>query len=78
MIEERLKAFACGIAFGSVMALLYAPKSGSRTRRSIALKAKEGKAFLANQSGELRDQVADVVDRGKDVMRRSVRAAFAR
>lgn len=76
-MQERLRAFVCGIAFGSVMALLYAPKSGVRTRRKIALKAKEGKVLLEDRTGELRDQVADVVDRGKDVMR-SVRTAFAR
>ena len=76
-MQERLRAFVCGIAFGSVMALLYAPKAGVRTRRTIAHKAKEGKALLADRTGELRDQMADVVDRGKDVAR-SLRTAFAR
>lgn len=76
-MQERLRAFVCGIAFGSVMGLLYAPKPGARTRRKIALKAREGKVLLEDRTGELRDQVAEAVDRSKDAMR-SVRQAFAR
>jgi gas vesicle protein len=73
-MRDRLQVLVCGIAVGAVVGLLYAPKSGARTRKMIALKTEEGKMFLKDQREEMREHVADAVERGRDALRKTVEA----
>jgi gas vesicle protein len=70
-MQASFKALAFGMAFGGVLGLLYAPKSGARTRATISLKTKAGKLFLKDQTEDLRETVAHAVERGSAVVRRT-------
>lgn len=74
-MRGRLQALFCGAAVGAVVALLYAPKSGSRTRKMISLKTKAGRLFLKDQTDDIRENVTDAVERGRTVVRRTVQAS---
>jgi gas vesicle protein len=71
IMHASLKALTFGMVFGGVMGLLYAPKSGARTRAKISLKAKAGKLFLKDQTEDIRETVAHAVERGSAVARRT-------
>jgi gas vesicle protein len=50
--------------------LLFAPKSGPETRDLLRSKADEGKDYLKKRTTEVRDQAADVLERGKSTVTR--------
>ncbi len=49
---QTITAFAAGAAIGSVVALLYAPASGTVTRRRIGLKVKEIQRTAGRRLGQ--------------------------
>ena len=57
--------FLVGMGFGTVGALLLAPKSGKETRRYIGEKAEESTEYLAAKGRQLRRQVGDVLESGE-------------
>ena len=68
--------FLLGATVGSIVALLYTPKSGRETREEISRRAKEGREFFerkidenrnfAGESGRsMSNEVASLVERGK-------------
>ncbi len=72
MAEESSKFsyFAFGFGLGIAIGVLFAPKSGDETRDYLRTKADEGRDYLRRRSGELREQAADLTERGKSVMGR--------
>jgi gas vesicle protein len=72
MAEEggKLGYFAFGLGLGLAIGVLFAPRSGEETREFLCSKAGEGKDYLKRRSEELRDQAADLVDRGKTAVGR--------
>ena len=56
---SNLVWFLAGAAIGAAVALLYAPQSGSQTRRLIRKKTDEGYKTLA-------DTGKDILDRGRE------------
>jgi gas vesicle protein len=80
--------FLGGVGIGVAIGLLYAPQSGADTREMLGRKTDEGLEFVNRKSEELRQQAGEyaergkqVVERGKEVMGRSVergRDAFSR
>jgi gas vesicle protein len=54
-VGSVVAAFALGALAGAAVALLYAPASGEETRRRMARRARQG-----------RDQLASVVERGRE------------
>jgi len=60
--------FLVGVGVGGAVALLLAPKSGEQTRKLIAKKAEQGKAYVTSRSRELKDQAGDLVGKGKDLV----------
>jgi gas vesicle protein len=65
---SRFFYFLTGLGMGALIGVLFAPQSGERTRELIADKAEEGREFLLSKSRELRNQAADYVERGKEVL----------
>jgi gas vesicle protein len=60
--------FLVGLGIGSLIGVLFAPKSGEETRKYLAKKASQGNEFARKQVRELRDRAEDVVGRSKETV----------
>ena len=60
--------FLAGLGVGSIVGVLYAPRSGDETRDVIRSKAKEGTERARQQARRAREQAGDWMDRGRDVL----------
>jgi len=65
---KGLSYFLLGMGIGVAVGILFAPKSGEETRGAIKQKANEGKEYLVKQSGTIKDQAGDYVEKGKQVI----------
>ena len=63
--------FLVGLGIGSLIGILFAPKSGEETRKYIAKKAREGNDLAREEARELRDRVEKTVERGKEMIAQS-------
>lgn len=74
--SDKVLCFLLGASVGSIVALLYAPKSGQETRDEISRRANDGRDFLERKVDEGRqfvedggrrvsNEVTSLVDRGK-------------
>ena len=59
--------FVAGAAIGATIALLFAPQSGSETRRVIRRKAREGREVIAEQGQDLAERGRELFDRGRKI-----------
>jgi gas vesicle protein len=57
--------FLAGAAIGATVALLFAPQSGSETRRRIKQKASEGREALGETGRDLAGRGRDLFEKGK-------------
>lgn len=64
----NLLFFLAGASIGAVVALLYAPQSGKKTREYLADKAEDSRDYLKEKSKEIREQAEDYVEKGKDLV----------
>jgi gas vesicle protein len=62
MEREDVGTFLIGAGMGAIMAMLFAPSSGTKARAQITKAAGEG----VTQVKEARDAVLDAVERSKD------------
>ncbi len=70
--NSKLVWFVAGVAIGSTVALLYAPQSGSVTRRYIGKKARRhGEAV----SEAVSDAGRDLMDKGRDLYEKGRKVA---
>jgi gas vesicle protein len=60
--------FLAGLGLGSVVAILFAPKSGRDTRKAIVTAVDDGREHLASLGRDARQQVSDWVDSGKKIV----------
>jgi gas vesicle protein len=60
--------FFAGAALGATIALLYAPQSGSATRRIIVKKTRQGREYVADAGKEW-------VDKGRELYEKGLRVA---
>jgi gas vesicle protein len=60
--------FLAGLGIGALAGVLYAPRSGSETRDAIRSRAEEGRDYMRDRARVAREQAAEWVDRGKDVL----------
>ena len=67
-VGTKLSYLLAGMGIGAVIALLFAPQSGQRTRRQIVEKAQNGKDFVSAKTREIRRQAENLVDQGKDLL----------
>ena len=67
-VTEGIGYFVVGVCVGGAVALLLAPKSGEQTRKLIAKKAEEGKAYVTSRGREFKDQAGELVDKGRDLV----------
>jgi gas vesicle protein len=57
-----------GLGIGSLIGVLFAPKSGEETREYIMKKTREGNESARKKARELRDRVEETVERGKEMI----------
>lgn len=67
---SRLRIFMIGLAAGTVLGLLLAPRSGEETRKLLGRKAEDGRDFVKSKEIELRRRADDVVESAKKEARR--------
>jgi len=60
--------FLVGLGIGSLIGVLFAPKSGEETREYIAKKAREGNELAREKARELRVRTEETVERGKEIV----------
>jgi gas vesicle protein len=60
--------FLVGLGIGSLVGVLFAPKSGAETRTYIAKKTREGNEFARKKVREMRERAEDTVERGKKII----------
>jgi gas vesicle protein len=82
--------FVAGAAVGAAIALLYAPASGTDTRKYIGKKTREGGQAIAGSSKEmyergrelyergrkLADEAAEMLERGRNIVEKAAEAAI--
>ncbi len=60
--------FLAGLGVGALVGVLYAPRAGSETRDALRSRAEEGREYMRNRTRQAREQAADWVDRGRDIL----------
>lgn len=62
---DRFTTLLTGIGIGAGVGLLFAPRSGVRTRVLLAKKARRQTEALKDQATELRDRAVSLIERGE-------------
>src|SRR5437868_2500133 len=62
--------FVLGLGVGVAAGMLLAPHSGEETRGFIKSKTDEGKEYLKQRAGDIRDSASELVDRSKEAVGR--------
>jgi gas vesicle protein len=60
--------FLAGLAIGSLIGIVLAPKSGEGTREYLSKKVKEADKHARKKARELRARTEDLVDSGKELV----------
>ena len=71
---SKVSFFLIGLGIGSLIGVLFAPKSGEETRDYLAAKADEGRDYAQKKARELRERAEDLLERSKEVMGRQKEA----
>ena len=71
-IHSTAGYFLAGLAIGSLVAIVFAPKSGEGTRDFLAKKLKEGSKHARKKARELRHRADDLADRGKELVNQTI------
>ncbi len=66
--KGSFSAFLAGLGIGVGIGMLFAPKTGAETRQQIKTKAGEGKEYLKQRGGELKDQANDLIEKGREAL----------
>jgi len=64
--NSKVSYFLVGLGIGSLLGILFAPKSGEETREYLSQKAKEGSEYAQKKARELMERAGDLVERGKE------------
>jgi len=62
--------FLAGLGVGTLIGILFAPRSGEETRNLINTRVDEGRDYLTKRSHELREQADELIDRGRKAVAR--------
>jgi gas vesicle protein len=57
-----------GFGIGSLIGILFAPKSGEETRTFFYTKADESREYAENKARELRDRAEDLIERSEEII----------
>lgn len=65
-VGSKISYFLVGLGVGTLLGILFAPKSGEETREYLASKADEGREFAQRKARELRERADDLLEKGKE------------
>lgn len=65
MNRTSVTSLLAGIGIGAGIGILFAPRSGTRTRVLLARRTREQAEQLKNQAAGLRDRAASLIERGE-------------
>lgn len=71
---SKVSFFLIGLGIGSLLGVLFAPRSGEETRDYLSSKADEGRDYAQKKARELRERAEDLLERSKEVMGRQKEA----
>jgi gas vesicle protein len=57
-----------GLGVGSLIGILFAPKSGDETREYLTNKAKEGRGYAKKQARYIKERAEELVERSKEAV----------
>ena len=66
-------AFAAGMAAGAAVALLYAPQSGTRTRRQLRRNLNDGVDYLEDAAAYLKEQADNLSREAQKTMEKTLK-----
>jgi len=69
-VGSKVSYFLVGLGIGSLLGILFAPKSGEETREYLSSKADEGRDYAQRKARELRERAEDLIERSKEIMAR--------
>ena len=67
--------FTVGVAAGAVVALIYAPQTGEKTRRQLRRSFEDAGDYIKDAADTISDQTGKYVKRGKDIVEDVVESA---
>lgn len=68
--SSKISFFIVGLGIGTLLGILFAPKSGDETRDFLTKKADEGREYAQRKARELRERAEDLIERSKDILNR--------
>jgi gas vesicle protein len=69
-VGSKVSFFLVGLGVGTLLGILFAPKSGEETREYLSAKAEEGRDYAQKKARELRERAEDLLERSKEVLSR--------
>jgi gas vesicle protein len=60
--------FLVGLGIGSLIGVLFAPKSGEETHEYIAKQSREGNKLARKKARDMRDRAEATAERGKEII----------
>jgi gas vesicle protein len=67
-IGSKVSYFLVGLGVGSLIGMLFAPKSGEGTRDHLSQELQEGRKHARKKARELRERAEDLVEHGKEMV----------
>ena len=67
-IGSKVSYFLVGLGVGSLIGMLFAPKSGEGARDYLSQKLEERRKHARKKARELRERSEDLVERGKEMV----------
>ncbi|HEU5411381.1 MAG TPA: YtxH domain-containing protein [Candidatus Acidoferrales bacterium] len=69
-VGSKISFFIVGLGIGTLVGILFAPKSGEETRQLLQDKADAGREYAQRKARELRERAEDLIERSKDIINR--------
>ncbi len=67
---SKISYFLVGLGVGTLLGILFAPKSGEETREYLTDKAEEGREYAQRKARELRERADELVEHSKETVAR--------
>jgi gas vesicle protein len=65
---SKVSYFLVGLGVGTLLGILFAPKSGEETREYLADQADRGREYAQKRARELRERAEEMVERSKEIL----------